>query len=162
VLASEVTPGLQQEQSPTPISFMSRINLMGDQMGRDPGRYSFNSGNRAWYVENKGGLDPTFVSKLSIRWIDGRLNEMSEQDCLGHQAFDSLRRKNSEDKILLTPSFKELKGGSTGSSNSEPFSIEKAQELIRNPATITVIQPTSSYNSTTRLDPPIPSCSNTV
>jgi hypothetical protein len=125
-------------------------------------QYSFNSGNRAWYVKNKGGLDPTSINKLSIRWMDGRLNEMSEKDCLGHQAFDSLRRKNSEDKILLTLSFKELKGGSTGSSNSEPFNIEKAQELIRNPATITVIQPTSSYNNATRLDPPIPSCSNTV
>ena len=42
------------------------------------------------------------------------------------------------------------------------FSIEKTQELIRSIVTITVIQPTSSYNNTTRLDPPIPSCSNTV
>jgi hypothetical protein len=135
---------------------------MGDQMGRDPGRYSFNSGNRAWYVEGKGGLDPTSIHRLSIRWIYGRLNEMSEQDCLRHQAFGSLGRKKLEDKILLTLSFKELKGGSTGSSNSEPFNVEKAQELIRNPVTITVIQPTSSYNNTSQLDPPIPSCSNTV
>jgi hypothetical protein len=41
-------------------------------------------------------------------------------------------------------------------------SAEKTQELIRNVATIAVIQPTSSYNSATRLDPPILSCSNTV
>jgi hypothetical protein len=131
-------------------------------MDRDSRRYLSNSENRAWYVENKGGLDPTSISKLSIKWVDGRLGEKSKQDYLRHQAFGSLRSKNSEDKILLTPSFKELKGGSTGSSNSEPFSIEKTQELIRNPATITVIQPTSSYNNATRLDPPILSCSNTV
>jgi hypothetical protein len=117
-------------------------------MDRGSRRYRSNSENQAWYVKNKGGLDPT-VSKLSIRWIDGILNEMSEQNCLRHQAFDILRRKNSEDKILLTLSFKELKGGSIGFSNFEPFSIEKAQELIRNPTTITVIQPTSSYNNTT-------------
>jgi hypothetical protein len=70
-------------------------------MDKDPEKYRFNSGDRVWYVENKGGLDPTSVSKLSIRWADGRLNEMSEQNCLGHQAFGGLRRKNSEDKILL-------------------------------------------------------------
>ena len=131
-------------------------------MDRDSRRYRSNSKTWAWFVENKGGLDPTSVSKLSITWIDRRLNEMSEQDCLGHQAFGSLRRKNSEDKILLTPSFKELKGGSTGSSNSEPFNVEKAQEMIRNPVIITMIQPTSSYNSATRLDLPISSYSNTL
>jgi hypothetical protein len=41
-------------------------------------------------------------------------------------------------------------------------SAEKTQELIRNVATVAVIQPTSSYNSATRLDPPISSCSNIV
>jgi hypothetical protein len=41
-------------------------------------------------------------------------------------------------------------------------SAKKTQELIRNVATVAVIQPTSSYNSATRLDPPILSCSNTV
>ena len=90
-------------------------------MDRGSRRYHSNSENRAYYVKNKGGLDPTSVSKLSIRWIDGRLNKMSEQDCLRHQSFGNLRRKNSEDKILLTLSFKELKGGLTGSSNSELF-----------------------------------------
>jgi hypothetical protein len=44
MLATEVTPGLQQEQSPTPISFYVTIVLMGDQMGRDSGRYHSNSG----------------------------------------------------------------------------------------------------------------------
>jgi hypothetical protein len=41
-------------------------------------------------------------------------------------------------------------------------SAKKTQELIRNSATVAVIQTTSSYNSATRMDPPIPSCSNTV
>jgi hypothetical protein len=41
-------------------------------------------------------------------------------------------------------------------------STKKTQELIRNIATIVVIQPTSSYNNATQLDTPIPSCSNTV
>jgi hypothetical protein len=81
---------------------------------------------------------------------------------LGIRPFSSLRRKNSEYKILLVQSFGELKGDLTGSSNSKSFSVEKIQELIRNNTTITVIQHTSSYNSATRLDPPIPSCSNTV
>jgi hypothetical protein len=31
---------------PNAHQFMSRINLMGDQMGRDPGRYHSNSGTR--------------------------------------------------------------------------------------------------------------------
>jgi hypothetical protein len=55
-----------------------------------------------------------------------------------------------------------LKGDLTGSSNSKSFSIEKIQELIRNNTTIIVIQHISSYNSATRLDPPISSCSNKV
>jgi hypothetical protein len=41
-------------------------------------------------------------------------------------------------------------------------SAEKTQELVRNVATVAVIQPTSSYNNATQLDPPISSCSNTV
>jgi len=61
----------------------------------------------------------------------------------------SLRKKNSEDKILLVHSFRELKGDMTGSFNSKSFNIEKIQELIRNNATITVIKHTSSYNSAT-------------
>jgi hypothetical protein len=65
----------------------------------------------------------------------------------GIRPFNSLRKKkNSEYKILLVLSFGELKGDLTGSSNSKSFSVEKIQELIRNNATITVIQPTSSYN----------------
>jgi hypothetical protein len=35
-------------------------------MDRDPEKYGFNARNQVWYVENKGGLDPTSVSKLSI------------------------------------------------------------------------------------------------
>jgi hypothetical protein len=31
---------------PNAHQFMSRINLMGDRMGRDPGRYHSNSGTR--------------------------------------------------------------------------------------------------------------------
>jgi hypothetical protein len=41
-------------------------------------------------------------------------------------------------------------------------SAKKTQELIRNATTIVVIQPTSSYNNATQLDPPISSCSNKV
>jgi hypothetical protein len=81
---------------------------------------------------------------------------------LGIRPFDSLKRKKLEHKILLVRSFGELKGDLTGSSNSKSFIVEKIQELIRNNATITVIQHTSSYNDATRLDPPIPSGSNTV
>ena len=51
--------------------------------------------------------------------------EKGEQDCLGQQAFRSLRKKKSEAKILLVQSFKELKSDSTGSSNSESFSAKK-------------------------------------
>jgi hypothetical protein len=81
---------------------------------------------------------------------------------LGIRPFDNLKRKNSEHKILLVQSFREQKGDLTGYSNSKSFNIEKIKELIRNNATITVIQHTSSYNGATRLDPPIPSGSNTV
>jgi hypothetical protein len=45
---------------------------------------------------------------------------------------------------------------------SSHSSTEKTQELIRNVVTITVIQPKSSYNSATRLDPPILICCNTI
>jgi hypothetical protein len=44
---------------------------------------------------------------------------------LGIRPFNSLRRKNSEYKILLVQSFGELKGDLTGSSNSKSFSVEK-------------------------------------
>jgi hypothetical protein len=37
------------------------------------------------------------------------------------QAFESLNKKNLEAKILLVRIFKEMKGDSTGSSNSKPF-----------------------------------------
>jgi hypothetical protein len=44
MLAMEVTPRLQQEQSSMPIIFYVTIVLMGDPMGRDSGRYHSNSG----------------------------------------------------------------------------------------------------------------------
>jgi hypothetical protein len=93
-------------------------------MGKYSRKYGFNSGNRAWYVERKGGLDPTSVSKRikGDRW---KTCEKGEQDCLGRQAFGSLRMKNSETKILLVRSFKELRGKSTESFNSKSFSVEK-------------------------------------
>jgi hypothetical protein len=62
----------------------------------------------------------------------------ASKTALGIRTFDSLKRKNSEHKILLVQSFRELKGDLTGSSNSKSFSVEKIQELIRNNATITV------------------------
>jgi len=68
---------------------------------------------------------------------------------LGIIPSSSMRKKNSEDQILLVHSFRELKGDLTGSFNSKSFSVEKIQELIRNNATITVIKHTSSYNSDT-------------
>jgi hypothetical protein len=47
MLASEVTPGLQQEQSPTPISLMSRfVYKMDDQMEVNSGQHRFNSETR--------------------------------------------------------------------------------------------------------------------
>jgi hypothetical protein len=93
-------------------------------MGKDSRKYGFNSGNRAWYVESKGGLDPTSISKRikGGRW---KTCEKGEQDCLRRQAFGSLRMKKSEAKILLVQSFKELKSDSTGSSNSKSFSATK-------------------------------------
>jgi hypothetical protein len=87
---------------------------------------------------------------------------MSEQDYLGHQACQQLEEEKIRTQDPLGYEFGELKYDLTGSSNSKSFSVEKIQELIRDNATITVIQPTSSYNSATRLDPPILSCSNTV
>jgi hypothetical protein len=57
--------------------------------------------------------------------VDGRLVRKDEQDCLGQQAFRSLRMKNSEAKILLVQSFKELRGDSTESFNSKSFNAKK-------------------------------------
>jgi hypothetical protein len=51
--------------------------------------------------------------------------EKGDRDYLRRQAFGSLRMKNSEAKILLVQSFKELKSDSTGSSNSKSFSATK-------------------------------------
>jgi hypothetical protein len=53
-------------------------------MGKDSRKYGFNSGNRAWYVESKGGLDATSVSERikGGRW---KTCEKGEQDCLGQQ-----------------------------------------------------------------------------
>jgi len=51
-------------------------------MGKESRRYSFKSGDWAWYVESKGGIDPTSVS----RWLKGdrvRTCEKGEQDYLG-------------------------------------------------------------------------------
>ena len=47
--------------------------------------------------------------------------EKGEQDCLGRQAFRGLRVKNSEAKILLVQSFKELRGDLTESFSSKSF-----------------------------------------
>jgi hypothetical protein len=44
---------------------------------------------------------------------------------LGIRPFNNLRKKNSEYKILLVQSFRELKGDLTGSSNFKSFSVEK-------------------------------------
>jgi hypothetical protein len=47
MLATEVTPGLQQEQSPTPISLMSRfVYKRDDQMEVNSEQYRFNSETR--------------------------------------------------------------------------------------------------------------------
>jgi hypothetical protein len=89
-------------------------------MGKDSRKYSFNSVNWAWYAESKGGLDPNSVSKC-LKGGRRKTCEKGEQDCLGQQAFGSLRRKNSEAKILLVQSFKELRGDSTESFNSKSF-----------------------------------------
>ena len=89
-------------------------------MGKDSRRYNFNLGDWVWYVESKGGLDPTSVSK----WLKGgrrKTCDKGEQEYLGQQAFGSLRMKKSEDKILLVQSFKELRGDSTESFNSKSF-----------------------------------------
>jgi hypothetical protein len=93
-------------------------------MGKDSRKYGFNLGNRAWYIESKGGLDPTSVSERikNGRW---KTCEKGEQDCLRRQAFGSLRMKNSKTKILLVQSFKELRGDSSESFNSKSFNGEK-------------------------------------
>jgi hypothetical protein len=44
VLVSEVTPGLLAEAEPNAHQFYVTIVLMGDQMGRDSGRYRSNLG----------------------------------------------------------------------------------------------------------------------
>jgi hypothetical protein len=89
-------------------------------MGKDSRRYSFNLVNWAWYLEIKGGLDATSVSKL-LKGARRKIGEKGEQDCLGQQAFGSLRMKKSEAKILLVQSFKEVRGDSTESFNSKSF-----------------------------------------
>jgi hypothetical protein len=68
MLASEVTPGLLAGAEPDAHQFYVTIFEWGDRMDKDSRRYNFNSGNRAWYVESKGGLDPTSVSKLIKGW----------------------------------------------------------------------------------------------
>ena len=89
-------------------------------MGKDSRKYGFNSENWAWYVESKGGLEPTSVSKRikGGRW---KTCEKGEQDCLRRQAFRSLRMKKSEAKILLVQSFEELRGDLTEFFNSMSF-----------------------------------------
>jgi hypothetical protein len=47
VLASEVTPGLLAGAEPNAHQFYVTIVLMGDQMGRDSGRYRSNSGTES-------------------------------------------------------------------------------------------------------------------
>jgi hypothetical protein len=47
MLASEVTPGLLAGAEPNAHQFYVTIVLMGDQMGRDSGRYRSNSGTRS-------------------------------------------------------------------------------------------------------------------
>ena len=47
VLALEVTPGLLAGAEPNAHQFYVMIVLMGDQMGRDSGRYRSNSGTES-------------------------------------------------------------------------------------------------------------------
>jgi hypothetical protein len=47
LLASEVTPGLLAGAEPNAHQFYVTIVLMGDQMGRDSGRYRSNSGTES-------------------------------------------------------------------------------------------------------------------
>jgi hypothetical protein len=47
MLVSEVTPGLLAGAEPNAHQFYVTIVLMGDQMGRDSGRYRSNSGTRS-------------------------------------------------------------------------------------------------------------------
>jgi hypothetical protein len=47
MLASEVTPGLLAGAEPNAHQFYVTIVLMGDQMGRDSGRYRSNSGTES-------------------------------------------------------------------------------------------------------------------
>jgi hypothetical protein len=68
------------------------------------------------------------IQLLSVNRLKGdrgKICEKDEQECLRRKAFGSLRMKNSEAKILLVRSFKELKSDSTGSSNSKSFSATK-------------------------------------
>ena len=46
MLALEVTPGLQQEQSPTPISLCHDLFIEGDQVEENSEQYRSNSGTR--------------------------------------------------------------------------------------------------------------------
>jgi hypothetical protein len=46
MLASEVTPGLQQEQSPKPISLCHDLFIKGDQMEENSEQYRSNSETR--------------------------------------------------------------------------------------------------------------------
>jgi hypothetical protein len=59
MLASEVTPGLQQEQSPTPISLCHDLFVKGDQMEEKSEPYHSNSENWAGTSRDMRGLDLT-------------------------------------------------------------------------------------------------------
>ena len=68
MLVSEVTPGLLVGAEPNAHQFLCHGLINGVIKWIKGSRwYIFNSRNWAWHVENKGGLDPTSVSK----WIKG-------------------------------------------------------------------------------------------
>jgi hypothetical protein len=66
--------------------------------------------DQVWYVKNKGGLDLTSISELIVKWANGRLNEMSEQDYLGHQAFQQLEEEKLRIQDPLVSEFRRTEG----------------------------------------------------
>jgi hypothetical protein len=68
VLASEVTPGLLAGAEPNAHQFLCHGLINGVVEWKETQESSIDTGTRVWYVESKGRLDPTSVSKLIKGW----------------------------------------------------------------------------------------------
>jgi hypothetical protein len=68
MLAPEVTPGLLAGVEPNAHQFLCRNLINGVVEWKETQESSIDTGTKVWYVESKGGLDPTSVNKLIKGW----------------------------------------------------------------------------------------------